>query len=175
MPSSNQPEKVRGLEGTTRPAGWKEKTASPNLQENPDPNEASEGPSSRELVLEASTDGGLLLAEALGYECPDDLPETFTRQDGETYVRFLEKNRHSLKGIMADDPRRNTVTEWTSSMFGKIREAKRTTVLLRWFRDPIAEADKKGIQCVSPVIFNALLGIVILGFACVFFAMFVKH
>lgn len=175
MPSSNQPEKDRGLEGTTRPTGWEEMTASPVLNGNADPTGTSEYPGSRELVLEISTDGGLLLAEALGSKCLEDLPDTFTRQDGETYVRFLEKNRHTLKGIMADDPARDTVTEWTSSMLGKIREAKRTTVLMRWFRDPIAEADKQGIQAVSPVLFNALLGIVLLGFACVFFAMYVQH
>ena len=169
MPSSNQPENVRGLEGTSQAPGSEDTSVATNLQK------ASEGARGRELVLESATDGGLLLAEALGYGWPDDLPDTFTRKDGETYVRFLEKNRHTMKGIMADDPRRETVAEWTTSMFGKIREAKRTTVLMRWLRDPVAEADKKGVQAVSPVIFNALLGILILGFAYVFFTMIVQH
>lgn len=157
MPSFNHPKKAQNADGATLPDRSDSKSST-----------------NRELILKSDTDGGLLLAEALGCKWPDDLPTLFTRPDGEKLVWFLEKNRHAMKGIMVDHHQRKTVASWTSMMLGRVREAKRTTVLMRWFRDPVAEADKKGIHAISPVIFNGLLGIVVLAIAVTFFALFVQ-
>ena len=122
-----------------------------------------------------SSDGDSLLRVALGMADSEDLPAVFSREHATRLVKYIEGNTKQLEPLMRDNlVQRAEIATWADSMLKKNRESSRWDLLLRWFRDPAAPADAKGIRLIHPVAFNLCLSVILVVVAIGIFALYFR-
>lgn len=127
------------------------------------------------LPAMSSSDGDSLLRVALGMADSEDLPAVFSREHATRLVKFIEGNTKQLEPLMRDNlVQRAEIATWTDSMLKKNRESSRWDLLLRWFRDPAAPADAKGIRLIHPVAFNLCFSVILVGVTIGIFALYFR-
>jgi hypothetical protein len=134
---------------------------------------------------------GRIAAAALGLASIDKLPPVYSQDDGRRFAQYVESHVKELKqwfdGERGQEARAKVLPE-VDRMFNKGLEIRRVDLLLRWFRDRQTPADlnpqqivdperpAKGsvFQLMHPLLFNALLYVVIVIGVFLTFAFFFK-